>query len=294
MTEHSRVAQWLASALDTPSKAWLEWEQGGAAMLPTGRAFDAVRISAEIIHAVTQSGHPDAVRPCLDRLVDGPVIHDAYGAGVSYYALVPLGARIEHTGADAPVLAQGTYLGVPDVHRTARPGMYWLLPPRGVGDLCTPTGVDRLIRLGRQRIEDPASGPAGPDLEAIEQRCRTLLTVSADLAHDLSAATEATHRARGYLMVVLPVLDDAARGMPADAPARSRVLLSITEAHHQLGQAREEAVPVRQYAHARRLAECCLAQLAFLRELDVPTEVAASVAAGRYGRTSSASGTRTA
>ncbi|MEV6548960.1 DUF6415 family natural product biosynthesis protein [Streptomyces sp. NPDC051597] len=294
MTEHPRIAQWLASALDTPSKAWLGWERGGTAMPPTGRAFDAVRISAEIIHAVAQSGHPDVVRPCLDRLVDGPVIHDAYGVGVSYYVLVPVGARIEHTGTDAPVLAHGTYVGVPDVHRTARPGPYWLLPPRGVGDLCTPTGVGRLIRLGRQRIDDPASGPAGPDLEAIEQRCRTLLTGPADLAHDLSAATEATQRARGYLMVALPVLDDAAGRMPAEAPARSRVLLGITEAHRQLGQAREEAVPVRQYAHARRLAECCLAQLALLRELDVPTDVAASAPDCRYGPTASATGTRTA
>ncbi|PKV88681.1 DUF6415 family natural product biosynthesis protein [Streptomyces sp. TLI_146] len=244
MTTDTRVAHWLASALDTPSTAWLEWERGGAALLPTGKAFDAVRISAAIIHAAAQSGSPDAVGPYLDRIVDGPVIHDAYGAGLSYYALVPPGT----------------------IHRTTRPGVYWLLPPRGVGHLCAPAGLGQLIHLGR-RVGDPPSDPGGPDLDVIAQRCRNITESAADLAHDLRMATEATHRAHGYLVEVRQALNDAAGQMPPDAPARSRVLLSITEACRQLGLTQKEDVPSQQFAHAQRLAECCIAQVALLRGL---------------------------
>ncbi|MEU1076550.1 MULTISPECIES: DUF6415 family natural product biosynthesis protein [unclassified Streptomyces] len=278
--QQTAISQWLASAHTTPSAAWLEWAQGGAAMLPCGGIFDAVRISAEIVHAAMQSGHPEVVGPHLERMLDGPVIHDAYARSVSYYALVPPGTCTQHDTRDVQHLARGTYLGVPDLPRTARPGIYWLLPPRGVGDLCTPEGVGRLIRLGTQRIANPRSAP-GLDLGDIERGCRALLTGTTTRAHDLDAAAEATARAHGYLMLALPALHDAAARMPSDAPARSRVLLAITEAHRQLGQVREENTPVRQYVHARNLAECCRDVVQLLRELEASPDGPTSVVVGR-------------
>ncbi|MFD9564849.1 DUF6415 family natural product biosynthesis protein [Streptomyces sp. NPDC059994] len=272
-TERS-ISRWIASAHSTPSAAWLEWEKGGMAMLPTGRAFDTVRISAEIIHATAQSGSPDVVGAYLSNILGGPVIHDAYDTSVWYYVLVPLGSCAHHDSPDAQLLTpEITWLGVPDVHRTARPGVYWLLPPRHPEDYCTPSGVDEVIRAGRQRIAEPAAAPAGPDLDGIERGCRALFDGPTDYAHDLDVATKSTERACGYLMVLIPILEDAAARMPSDAPARSRVLLGVTEAQRQLNVAREENNPARQYAHVLRLARCCLDQVRYLRELDAATAV---------------------
>lgn len=150
-TATALVSQWLASAHARPSTAWREWRHGGIAMLPSGRAFDAVRISAAIIHSAAQSGDSDVVARYLGRVLDGSVIHDAYDTSVWYYALVPLGSCTQY---DSPENAQlltpeTTWLGVPAVHRTARPGAYWLLPPRHREDWCDLSGVDEVIRIGR-------------------------------------------------------------------------------------------------------------------------------------------------
>lgn len=261
------ISQWLASAHPTPSKAWKEWQIGGIAMLPTGRAFDTVRISAAIVHAAAQSGDAGAVGAYLARVLDGPVIHDAYDASVWYYALVPLDTCTHHRAPDATLLGPDpTWLGVPAVHRTARPGVYWLLPPRRRADHCAPAGVDEVIHHGRHRVTE--RGPGKPDPDVIERGCRDLLDGPTDHAHDLAAATESTLRARGYLMVLLPVLEDAEARIPSDDPARSRVLLAVTEAKRQLDLATREANPTRQYAHVRRLADCCHGCVKLLRELE--------------------------
>ncbi|MFG2147883.1 DUF6415 family natural product biosynthesis protein [Streptomyces sp. NPDC048696] len=238
-------------------------------MLPTGRVFDTVRVSAAIVHAAAQSGDSGAVGAYLARVLDGPVIHDAYDTSVWYYALVPPGSCAHHRAPDATLLGPDpTWLGVPAVHRTARPGVYWLLPPRHRADHCAPAGVDEVIHHGRHRITEWGPGPGGPDLDTIERGCRDLLDGSADHAHDLAAATESTLRARGYLMLLLPVLEDAEARIPSDAPARSRVLLAVTDAKRQLDLATREANPTRQYAHVRRLVDCCHGCVKLLRELD--------------------------
>ncbi|GGP59389.1 DUF6415 family natural product biosynthesis protein [Streptomyces melanogenes] len=270
MTEHTRIAQWLASAHDTPSTAWLEWSQSGAALLPTGRVFDALRISAAIIHAAAQSGSPDAVAVYLARVMDGPVIHDPYAQSVSYFALVPVGACTQHDTPDVQRLAPGTWLGVPDVPRTARPGTYWIRPPRRREDLCVPAGVDQVVRVGRQRSTAPgADGSVGLDLDGIKEECEALLrgtTPNVD-SPSLEDATESTLRARGHLMLLLPALQDAEARLLSDDPVRSRVLLGVTEAHRQLGLDSSSVNLARQYAHMQRLARCCLGAVDLLRAL---------------------------
>ncbi|MGP9017776.1 hypothetical protein ACT1U9_05120 [Streptomyces sp. BR1] len=147
------ISDWLASAHPTPSTAWAEWQEGGIAMLPTGRAFDAVRVSAEIIHAAAGSRDPRFVGAYLSNVMDGPVIHDAYDVRVRYYAMVPLGSCARHLTPDALLLTpRSTWLGVPAVHRTARPGAYWINPPVYQEYLCAPDGVDEVIALGRRNL----------------------------------------------------------------------------------------------------------------------------------------------
>ncbi|MBD0746399.1 hypothetical protein [Streptomyces sp. CBMA152] len=160
------VSDWLASAHTTPSTAWTEWQQGGIAMLPTGRAFDAVRISAAIVHSAAQSRDSDTVGLYLGGVLDGPVIHDAYDTSVWYYALVPLGSCAHHDSPDDAqlLMPETTWLGVPAVHRIARPGAYWMHPPRHREDFCSPDGVDEVIRLGRQRAIPPLPRPPAPGL----------------------------------------------------------------------------------------------------------------------------------
>lgn len=265
------AARWLASAHPTPSAAWMEWEKGGLAMLPTGHAFDAVRVSAAIIHSAAQSGDRDTVGAYLRRVLDGPVIHDAYGQGVWYYALVAVRACSHHDTPDVQRLTpQTTWLGVPAVARTGRPGAYWLIPPRRPADYCAPAGVDEVVRIGRQRVVEPPA-PATPqlDLDRIKGECTALLggtTPSVD-SPSLEDATESTQRARGHLMLLLPALQDAEERLSPDDPVRSRIKLGVTEAHRQLGLDSSSVNLARQYAHVQRLARCCLGAVDLLQVL---------------------------
>ncbi|MFD9789454.1 DUF6415 family natural product biosynthesis protein [Streptomyces sp. NPDC059070] len=270
------ITDWLASAHPAPPAARGEWMIGGLAMLPTGRAFDTVRISAAIVHAAAQSGDSDTVAAYLGHMADGPVIHDAYDAGVWYYALVPLGTCAHHDTPDAQLLTpETTWLGVPALHRTARPGAYWICPPRRREDYCVPAGVDGVIRLGRRRAAEPrgVAVPVRPDLDRIAHECGRLLDGTPARADTLSLddAAVRTLRCRGYLMVLLPALQNIEARLSPDDPSRSRLLLGVTEAHRQLGLDSESENLSTQYAHAQRLARCCVDTVDLLRALDAPT-----------------------
>ncbi|MBD0744979.1 hypothetical protein BG418_25360 [Streptomyces sp. CBMA152] len=239
-------------------------------MLPTGRAFDTVRISAAIIHAAAQSGDSDTVAAYLGRVLDGPVINDAYDTSVWYYALVPLGSCTHHHAPDALRLTPDTtWLGVPAVHRTARPGAYWMHPPRHHEDFCVPEGVDEVISLGRQRAIRPRTpGPTGPELDSIAQACTELFEEQRDGQCSVDDATDSVMRARGHLMVLLPVIEDAVSRMPLDDRTRAHMERGIEEAHREMELDCSSSNLPRQYAHALRLARCCLDQVRLLRELD--------------------------
>ncbi|WP_399001975.1 DUF6415 family natural product biosynthesis protein [Streptomyces sp. CBMA152] len=161
-----------------------------------------------------------------------------------------------------------TWLGIPELHRTAKPGAYWPIPPRRREDYCIPAGVDEVIRLGRRRAAESTVGaPAGPCLDAIAEECEALLADAPAHADALSLedATAATMRYRGHLGALLPAVQDAATGLHFADPARSRLLLGITEAHRQLALDSESSNLPQQWEHARRLARCCLAQVKTLR-----------------------------
>ncbi|MEV6553094.1 DUF6415 family natural product biosynthesis protein [Streptomyces sp. NPDC051597] len=261
-------ADWLASAHHAPEAARREWSTGGIALIPTGRAFDAVRLSSDIVHSAAGSA-PETVAAILGELLDGPVIHDAYQPGRWYYALVEVGACTQLKALDAFRLDPGTWLGVPAIDRTGRPGAYWVRPPQHREDWCDPAGVAELIRLARTVLDQRGElGSAGPELGSIEQTCRELLAEQCTSEPTYEDASDSVMRARGCLMVVLPVLEDAVARLPLSDRTRSRAPVVIARAHEHLAQDCSSVNLARQYAHVQRLARCCLEQVDLLRELD--------------------------
>ncbi|MFI1100992.1 DUF6415 family natural product biosynthesis protein [Streptomyces melanogenes] len=251
----STVSDWLASAHPTPEGAHHEWKLSGIALIPTGRVFDVLRLPAAIVHRAVGSAVPELVRA---RLGDGAVIHDAYEPGRWYYALVRPGAQHAYR------LDEGTWLGIPEAGRTTRPGAYWIRPPRHPEDFCPMDGVAELIRRGG---EGPTPPRALPELDTIEQACRALFDDNGRDPCPQDAAA-ATTQARDHLTALLPVTQEAATQLPLDHAAQARLARALIEAYRQLEADSSSLNLARQYAHAKRLARCCLDQVRVLRELD--------------------------
>ncbi|GAA0616960.1 hypothetical protein [Streptomyces crystallinus] len=149
------ITDWLASAHPVPAQARREFAVG-IALVPTGDKFDAIRLPAPLVHAAVGSEDPDAVAAFLAKTLPGggAVIHDAYGVGVWYYALVPPGTHVDWRVPDVECLRPGTWLGVPRVDLTARPGPHWTLPPREPGCVCAPHALTNLIALGHDKLRE--------------------------------------------------------------------------------------------------------------------------------------------
>lgn len=146
----SYITAWLARAHNKPDQARNEWADRGVALLPLGRQFSAVRLSSSLVHAAVGTTDMTAITAELEDRLDGPVIHDNLAIGKPYYALIQWHAGIVWEGGeDTPCLGDGVHLGVPRLARVRPPGTYWLIPPRGEGELCRPDRVQRLIRDGQ-------------------------------------------------------------------------------------------------------------------------------------------------
>ncbi|MEU1078609.1 hypothetical protein ABZ404_39130 [Streptomyces sp. NPDC005878] len=205
------ASEWLAQAHPFPPQVKEEWSdpQRGVALIPTGHTFDTVRVAAHLVHAAADSSNEAAVAGFLSALVDGPIIHDAYSATSAYYFLVPLGSCAHHLTPDAQLLAPGvTWLGVPHLSRTARPGSFWVLAPRQRDDLCIPGYVDQLIRAGRKRLAEPP--PELPGMDRIEAECRALTDPEGPADPSFEDAHLLLLRLRGYLLQLVPAVEERA------------------------------------------------------------------------------------
>ncbi|MGW4445238.1 hypothetical protein [Streptomyces sp. NPDC004682] len=112
--------------------------------MPLGPRFDAVRIPGDLLHAAVGRGD-------IGDALNGPVIHDVRTLGPTYWALVP---HLDEWPGDpeTSLLSHGTYLGVPDLTVTGRPGSFWVSPPRRRHHLCRAEDVLALVAHGRREL----------------------------------------------------------------------------------------------------------------------------------------------
>ncbi|GHE72778.1 hypothetical protein GCM10018785_46220 [Streptomyces longispororuber] len=137
-----RIGDWLARADPDPDNVWAQWRQHGVALIPLGRRFDAVRVSAERVHAAVGSDQVRAVADVLGAWLAGPVLRDLRSSLGPYYVLIAPGAAWD--GVEER-LSTDTYLGVP---RPGHPTVLtrWIVEPRTPGRLCDARHLRALLR----------------------------------------------------------------------------------------------------------------------------------------------------
>ncbi len=165
-TDAEAIVSWLARGHTAPGQAVQEWRERGIALMPLGRAYSAVRIPADLVHAVAGVADRRKADEFIAEALCGPVIADR--AGVRYYALVspkvpPNYAPHVGEGWSAlgvAILGAGTDMGVPRHGIRFDPAMplrsYWAVPVTSAGQLCDPARVVRLIAAARDAIAERA------------------------------------------------------------------------------------------------------------------------------------------
>ncbi|MFJ5154946.1 hypothetical protein ACIQCF_25825 [Streptomyces sp. NPDC088353] len=165
---------WLLSTHPRPKQARAEWAERGAALLPLGTLFSAVRIPGALVQAVAATTEADEVDAFLeDALNGGPAICNP--RHLRYYALVPASmpstwrqAADDWRAQDVDCLGRGCYLGVPPLNPAKarrEADSYWSVPMPSPAILCQPLTVARLIAAGAHQLAEAAE----PDkLRAIE------------------------------------------------------------------------------------------------------------------------------
>ncbi|MFF1378625.1 hypothetical protein [Streptomyces sp. NPDC058308] len=143
----SAAFDWLAHAQQEPQQAHREWTERGAALLPLGTRFNAVCLSARIVHAGAGTTDFDIVTRTLAELLDGPVIHN--NPQQMYYALTdPYPPARWAYGYQAAMLGSGQFLSVPAADLTGPVGLHWAVRPSAVGALCPVPAVAALVAIG--------------------------------------------------------------------------------------------------------------------------------------------------
>lgn len=142
------VAAWLSESLNRPSNARQEWKDGHVALLALGRRFSAIRLEAELVHAVAII-EDVAMATTVLHMMGGPVIHDPRNR--RFYALVPSSPPGQSLGPYATYLGLGNYVGVPRVGDDEPDGAhasYWAVPMKAPGALCDPIRLNSMIKAG--------------------------------------------------------------------------------------------------------------------------------------------------
>ena len=144
------TSRWLAGSLDRPANAHQEWTANGIAILALGRRLSAVRVTEDLVYAVTAS---TTVAHVLRDVLHGPVIHDP--SGQRFYALVPPSPSSGSLGPYATYLGLGHFVGVPRVEDTEPSRFltsYWAAPMLRPGDLCDPIRLASMLTVGSDAL----------------------------------------------------------------------------------------------------------------------------------------------
>ncbi|MFF3889837.1 hypothetical protein [Streptomyces sp. NPDC001914] len=146
MTGPKAAVEWLASVAPDPEACRWEWERSprGVALLPAGKAWDVLILSAEL-------GYPtlDVLTRVLDQ--PGPVLVDFGDARMGFF--VPAGTAARWLGTGVRTAGVGTWIVVPYPGRSTG-GVRWLVAPDGSGTLTDPA----LLELA---MHEAAAGLAG-------------------------------------------------------------------------------------------------------------------------------------
>ncbi|MFI2213875.1 hypothetical protein [Streptomyces sp. NPDC020141] len=140
---------WLAGSHSDPDAVRREWAETAYAMVPAGILFDAVRIHAELVHAVAGAGDHDTVSACLTETLAGPVL---CRTELCYYALVPAGTSESWQCGLARCLGRGAWIGVPRPGESDPYRLHWCAPMEEPGRLCPPDAVAALIERGHELL----------------------------------------------------------------------------------------------------------------------------------------------
>lgn len=149
-------ADWLAAADPNPhgvKEGWLN-DVGGIALVRLGTLFDAVRVPENLVHLVTGSDKPEAVRERLTTYLPGGAVLRAPSPGC-YYCLVEPGTTTWWPSPAAECLGDGAYLGVPHPDRST-PNVvdsYWISPLSRPGGVCSAGSVLSLVAAGACRAD---------------------------------------------------------------------------------------------------------------------------------------------
>ncbi|MBO2464008.1 hypothetical protein [Actinomadura violacea] len=141
----SHAGLWLADSDDDRDHALRWWTNTGTAVMPAGRAWDAV-------------GLPEGLgRQAVKALPNGPAIH--YPEHEHIVILVPPGTAATWDADEAgyACLGDGFHVNVPEPSRTSSPGPYWLRSPGPCASFADSTALLRLIATAHKAARFVAS-----------------------------------------------------------------------------------------------------------------------------------------
>jgi hypothetical protein len=145
----SAAARQLAGSEAHARRVEDEWRERDVALFAVGPIWDAVKIPAELVHAVAVGDELKLVRAMLVRLgIMGPVVLDRG----TCYALVPPGTAGRWDAAAECITTtarEAHYMGVPSPGRREGPWAHWVIEPDGES-LCSPAAVRALVEAGAE------------------------------------------------------------------------------------------------------------------------------------------------
>ncbi len=140
------AVEWLAAAAPDPQACRREWQRSGlgVVLLPAGRCWDVLLVPGRL-------GRP-AQRLLAGMTRGGPVLLDPGDDSVGFF--VPVGTAARWIGTGVRGAGEGTWVVVPHPVRRS-PGLHWLVPPDGSGQLNDPVLLELALHEAAAALDGP-------------------------------------------------------------------------------------------------------------------------------------------